>query len=81
MFKTSEEVQKFILWAKANKVKAFNGHGIQFEISDIGFVEGLDLNQVTTTEEPILDPQEASIIQENEQAKEDEDLFWSSQNG
>ena len=85
MFKEVSQVKEFILWARENKIKTFDGHGIKFELSEISYVEDLtapahSTPRVKISEEQIMDEQEKSILEENQQAieKDDEDLFWSS---
>ncbi len=69
-----DDVKSFIIWCKNNKVKSFRSKEIEFELSEIGLVEGLanveDLQKH-------LDESE----HENEQIQKQEDdelMFWSS---
>ena len=36
-----DDVKSFIIWCKNNKVKSFRSKEIEFELSEIGLVEGL----------------------------------------
>jgi hypothetical protein len=74
MIQNLDEVKSFIIWCKQNKVKSFKSETIEFELSDIGLVEGL--SSVEQLQEH-LDESE----HENEQVQKQEDdelLFWSS---
>jgi hypothetical protein len=74
MIQNLDEVKSFIIWCKQNKVKSFKSETIEFELSDIGLVEGL--SSVEQLQEH-LDESE----HENEQIQKQEDdelLFWSS---
>ena len=74
MIQNLDEVKSFIIWCKQNKVKSFKSETIEFELSDIGLVEGL--SSVEQLQEH-LDESE----HENEQTQKQEDdelLFWSS---
>ena len=74
MIQNLDEVKSFVIWCKQNKVKSFKSETIEFELSDIGLVEGL--SSVEQLQEH-LDESE----HENEQVQKQEDdelLFWSS---
>tara|TARA_R110002167_G_scaffold218671_3_gene423331 strand:- start:1367 stop:1597 length:231 start_codon:yes stop_codon:yes gene_type:complete len=74
MFENIEDVKLFIQWCKSNKVKIFKSDNIQFELSEISFVEGLGVEENLQTH---LDESEHDAKQQ-EQQENDELLFWSS---
>jgi hypothetical protein len=68
-----EDVKLFIEWCKNNKVKSFKNGSIEFELSEISFVQ--DLDQIAPK---VPDPVEK--FEENQQKEEDDELlFWSSE--
>ncbi len=68
-----EDVKLFIEWCKNNKVKSFKNGSIEFELSEISFVQ--DLDQIAPE---VPDPVEK--FEENQQKEEDDELlFWSSE--
>ena len=44
MLNNLEDVKLFIEWCKAHKVKVFKSEKIEFELSEISFVENLEIN-------------------------------------
>lgn len=54
MFKNKQELQDFILWAKAQKIRRMKVGDIEVEISDYAFIEDLTtpISQVPTPSEP-----------------------------
>lgn len=74
MFKTIEDLQKFIIWAKSQKVKSLKIDNIEFELSELSFLPD---DQAINLKEAIGD-----TIADTEplDTKEEEDLlFWSAQ--
>lgn len=75
MFKSPSELQEFIVWAKEQKIKRVKVDNIEFEISDLALIEGI---------EPLVSqtPTSASSAPEQEAAKKEEDdlLYWSTGN-
>ena len=74
MLKNLEDVKLFIEWCKEHKVKSFKIDGVQFELSELAFVEGVaDYTQKLQT------AADESRFEEEQQKKEDDELmFWSS---
>jgi len=75
MLNNVEDVKLFIEWCKEHKVKSFKIKDLQFELSELSFIE---------TSEDNADKLVNSLAQSNfeaEQAKKEDDelLFWSSQ--
>ena len=75
MLNNVEDVKLFIEWCKEHKVKSFKIKDLQFELSELSFIE---------TSEDNADKLVNSLAQSNfeaEQAKQEDDelLFWSSQ--
>ena len=75
MFKTPEELKKFISWARDNKIKRVKVDNLEFEVSDLAFVEDVQsiISQVVPAASNTTEPEAAK--------KEEEDLlFWSTNN-
>jgi|TARA_B100000424_G_scaffold268203_1_gene262540 tRNA(Leu) C34 or U34 (ribose-2'-O)-methylase TrmL len=74
MLKNLEDVKLFIEWCKEHKVKSFKIDGVQFELSELSFVES-----VTDYTEKLQTVADESKFEEEQQKKEDDELmFWSS---
>jgi len=73
MLENIEDVKLFIEWCKEHKVKSFKGENIEFELSELSFIdsgEGL-VSKLKSGENP--------FSEEKQQQEEDEELmFWSS---
>lgn len=73
MFKTSEELKAFIIWAKSQGLKKAKVGDIEFELSELSYV-----NEMTDKKEE-LDSSKLLVDTENlDQKEQDELLFWSS---
>ena len=74
MLNNIEDIKLFIEWCKEHKVKSFKIEGVQFELSELAFVENIqDYAQKLQT---VADE---SNFEEEQQKKEDDELmFWSS---
>jgi len=75
MLNNVEDIKLFIEWCKEHKVKSFKIKDLQFELSELSFIEASEDN---------ADKLVNSLAQSNfeaEQAKKEDDelLFWSSQ--
>jgi hypothetical protein len=75
MLDNIEDIKLFIEWCKKHKVKSFKIKDLQFELSELSFIEA---------SEDDADKLINSLAQSNfeaEQAKKEDDelLFWSSQ--
>ena len=69
-----DDVKSFIIWCKNNKVKSFRSKEIEFELSEIGLVEGL-----ANVEDLQKHLDESKHENEQIQQQEDDELmFWSS---
>ena len=74
MLENLEDVKLFIEWCKEHKVKSFKIEGVQFELSELAFVEN---NQ--SYAEKLQTVADESNFEEEQQKKEDDELmFWSS---
>ena len=74
MLNELDDVKSFIIWCKNNKVKSFRSKELEFELSDIGLVEGLA--NVAELQKHLDESKH-----ENEQIQKQEDdelMFWSS---
>jgi|TARA_R110002020_G_scaffold127346_3_gene285709 hypothetical protein len=74
MLNNMEDVKLFIEWCKENKVKSFKSEHIQFELSELSFLENTEgyADKIQTT----LD--ESKFEKEQQDQEDEEMLFWSS---
>lgn len=74
-----QELKEFIIWAKQNKLKKFKKGNIEFELSDLAFLESASLMQ--GEEQEISSNSSKTLCDTEEMSKEEyEDLlYWSSQ--
>lgn len=74
MLKNLEDVKLFIEWCKEHKVKSFKIEDVQFELSELAFIE-----DVKDYSEKLQTAVDESKFEEDQQKKEEEELlFWSS---
>jgi hypothetical protein len=74
MLKNIEDIKLFIEWCKEHKVKFFKFEDIQFELSELSFIEST--KSYTDDLQSTLDE---SKFEKDQQDQEDEEmLFWSS---
>ena len=74
MLNNIEDVKLFIEWCKEKKVKSFKSENIQFELSELSFLENTEgyADKIQTT-------MDESKFEKEQQDQEDEEmLFWSS---
>ena len=74
MLKNMEDVKLFIEWCKEHKVKSFKSDNIQFELSELSFIE--DTQAYTDKLQTSLD--ESKFEADQQEKEDDELLFWSS---
>ena len=69
-----EDVKLFIEWCKENKVKSFKSEHIQFELSELSFLENTEgyADKLQTTVD------ESKFEKEQQDQEDAEMLFWSS---
>ena len=74
MLNNIEDIKLFIEWCKNNKVRAFKSDNIEFELSELSFIDATegDADKINTA------TQAASVEEEQQQEDDDELLFWSS---
>lgn len=76
MFDNSEDLKEFIIWARNNKLKHFKNKDIEFELSELSFIEEANSKQQDALKEAIGD---TLVDTETSDPKEEEDLlFWSA---
>ena len=74
MLENLEDVKLFIEWCKEHKVKSFKIEGVQFELSELAFVENIQ-----DYAEKLQTVADESNFEEEQLKKEDDELmFWSS---
>ena len=74
MLENLEDVKLFIEWCKEHKVKSFKIEGVQFELSELAFVENIQ-----GYAEKLQTVADESNFEEEQQKNEDDELmFWSS---
>ena len=74
MLNNIEDIKLFIEWCKNNKVRAFKSDNIEFELSELSFIDTTEgyADKIKTA------TQAASFEEEQQQEDDDELLFWSS---
>ena len=74
MWESIEDIKLFIEWCKENKVRSFKSGDIQFELSELSFVEGVDgyADKLQTAVD------ESKFEKQQQDQEDDEMLFWSS---
>lgn len=78
MFKSTEEIKKFILWCQTNKVKSFKQAGVEFELSEIAFVDQLSASQMEMKTSEAMDETLVDTAKQELDDEEDSLLYWSS---
>lgn len=73
MFKTVQEIQEFIVWAKSQKIKKIKLKGVEVEISELAFIDTIAPQASEYTK-----PQENQIDNQTKNEEEDPDLFYSA---
>ena len=74
MLESIEDIKLFIEWCKENKVKSFKFNNIQFELSELSFVESVE-----GYADKLQTAVDESKFEKQQQDQEDEELlFWSS---
>jgi len=74
MLENIEDIKLFIEWCKENKVKSFKFNNIQFELSELSFVESVE-----GYADKLQTAVDESKFEKQQQDREDEELlFWSS---
>ncbi|HAT63934.1 MAG TPA: hypothetical protein DCS66_04935, partial [Flavobacteriaceae bacterium] len=69
-----EDVKLFIEWCKEDKVKSFKFDNIQFELSELSFIENVE----DYTEKLQTDLDESKFEADQQKQDDDELMFWSS---
>ena len=74
MLNNIEDVKLFIEWCKEKKVKSFKSEHIQFELSEISFLENTE-----GYADKLQSASDESKFEKEQQNQDDEEmLFWSS---
>ena len=74
MLENIEDIKLYIEWCKENKVKSFKFNNIQFELSELSFVESVE-----GYADKLQTAVDESKFEKQQQDQEDEELlFWSS---
>ncbi len=74
MLNNIEDIKLFIEWCKENKVKSFKSDNIQFELSELSFLDNTE--GYADKLQSALD--ESKFEKEQQTQEDDEMLFWSS---
>ena len=74
MLNNIEDIKLFIEWCKEKKVKSFKSDNIQFELSELSFLENTEgyADKLQTAVD------ESKFEKEQQTKEDDEMLFWSS---
>lgn len=81
MFKNTQELKDFILWARATGIKAFkvDSEGTQIEFSELAFVDRLEANLMPSPTGLKEETASSKVLVDTlEGGNDDEDLFWST---
>lgn len=80
MFDSPTKLKNFIVWCKENKVKNFKFKDVEFELSELAFVEDIKaVNLEEGLKEMNLDSTKDILSTDPDLNKEDDDLlYWSS---
>jgi hypothetical protein len=75
---TKDELQQFISWCKINKVKHFKNAEVEFELSELSFIESIE--ESTNLKTPKYTGKDLfGNTSDAENMDEDlKDLFWST---
>ncbi len=74
MLNNIEDIKLFIEWCKEHKVKSFKSDNIQFELSELSFLDNTE--GYADKLQSALD--ESKFEKEQQTQEDDEMLFWSS---
>ena len=74
MLENIEDIKLFIEWCKEKKVKSFKSDNIQFELSELSFID----NTEDYADKLQTSVQESKFEQEQQDKEDEEMLFWSS---
>ena len=74
MLDNLEDVKLFIQWCKSNKVKSFKIDNMQFELSELSFIENVE----DYTEKLQIELDESKFEADQQKQDDDELMFWSS---
>ena len=74
MLNNIEDIKLFIEWCKEKKVKSFKSDNIQFELSELSFLDNTE--GYADKLQSALD--ESKFEKEQQTQEDDEMLFWSS---
>lgn len=74
MLNNIEDIKLFIEWCKTKKVKTFKSDNIQFELSELSFLDATE-GYADKIQTPV---QEAKFEEEQQQEEDSEALYWSS---
>jgi len=77
MFKTADELQKFLEWAQAKMIKQVKIGDIEVEFSELAYIPDDPLSGLKELSSGKSTLTDESIKQEDE-GGEDPDLFWSA---
>lgn len=78
---TLKKIKEMINWCKSNKVKKFKYGDMEFELSELSMIEGIDDMGIKPIEQAEIaqETTEEANLEDIQDAKEEEDLlFWSS---
>jgi hypothetical protein len=76
MFKTTSELQDFILWCQRAKIKSIKVDTVEVEFSDLAFLESISEEQASLAQQQTRVEEKLSEIADK--TEEEELLFWST---
>jgi hypothetical protein len=78
MFSNPKDLKEFIIWAKSQKLRRLKVKDVEFELSEIAFVDD-QINLAENLKETSLQSSKTLVdTEEINPNEEDELLFWSS---
>ena len=73
MFDTPAKLKNFMIWCKKNKIKAFKNKEIEFELSELSFVETNNFSEIK-----LEDSKSFSEFDNMSKEEQDELMYWST---
>jgi hypothetical protein len=76
MFSSIQDIKSFLIWCRENKVKSVKLDNMQFELSDLAFIDAYNEANLETLDQNI----EIDRLETKQQIEEDEELLFHSSN-
>lgn len=76
MIKSFDEFKELATWCKSQKIKHLKVDGVEFEFSDIAFLEEIDSAKLESLETAV---DESTFESEQDEKEDEEMLYWSAE--